>query len=267
METKISVLGSGSSGNAIYLSTGQRNILIDAGMSGQEIDRRLQKCGSRVEELEAVVLTHEHNDHIQGAGVLSRKCDIPIYANELTWAGAEKNLGKIKSDNQQIISREFSLGKIDFSCFSVSHDARDPVGFVIHCQDKKIGIATDLGCVNDNLKEYLQGLDFLILESNHDYEMLTQGPYPPYLKKRIKSSRGHLSNDVAAEFLPELLTESRPQVLLAHLSEENNLPELAYITIKNRLEDEGLEVGEDIEIDFTYPERPTELYKVEKCSD
>ncbi|MFW6271258.1 MAG: MBL fold metallo-hydrolase [Bacillota bacterium] len=262
MNLEISVLGSGSSGNSIYINNGQISILIDAGMSGKEINRRLKKCDTSVEKIDAILLTHEHNDHILGAGVLSRKCDIPVYANELTWDAAEKNLGKIKKGNCRIIDGDFSLGQLDISCFSISHDARDPVGYTLCSQGKKIGVATDMGYMKEEVKRELQNLDFLIIESNHDYEMLTQGSYPPYLKKRIKGPQGHLSNDDTAELLPELIKHKLPHILLAHLSKDNNLPDLAYITIKNRLEEAGLKVGQDLEIDFTFRDRPTKIYSV-----
>ena len=261
-EMKVSVLGSGSSGNSIYLSYRGTSILIDAGMSGREINRRLQKCDSTIEELDAVFITHEHNDHITGAGVISRRCDIPIFANKLTWEALDGEIGSIKPDNKKLISGSLSMGPFFLSSFSISHDARDPIGYVVRTEGGSVGIGTDMGYVNSEVKHQLKDLDFLIIESNHDYEMLMQGSYPPHLKRRIKSKQGHLSNDAAAEILPDLMEKKLPRILLAHLSRDNNMPDLAYITIKNRLEAAGLKVGSDLDIEFTYHDRPTKLFCV-----
>ena len=262
MNMKLSVLGSGSSGNAIYVSCGQAQILIDAGMSGREIDSRLKKCASSADKIDAIFLTHEHNDHIKGAGVLSRRCDIPIFANKHTWEGAAKKLGSIKDKNCRLLGKNKEIGKINLKCFSLSHDARDPVGYIVSSGNKKVGVVTDTGYLSQEVKSELQELDFLIIEANHDYEMLMHGPYPAYLKKRINSKQGHLSNDAAAVAVPELVQDNCPRVLLAHLSQDNNIPEIAYITIKNNLEREGLKVGQDIKMGFTYREKPTEVYQI-----
>lgn len=262
MKLKVSVLASGSSGNSIFISNGKIRLLIDAGLSGKKITDRLKSCNINGEDIDAILVTHEHQDHVKGVGILSRRYDLPIYANELTWEGAFSCLGKIEDNNIKIFNKDFMVGSLGIEPFSISHDARDPVGYIIHAGDKKIGIATDMGYVSKAIKEKLTGLDFLIIESNHDLEMLMAGSYPPYLKKRIRSKHGHLSNDATAALLPEIVNSNYPSILLAHLSKDNNIPDLAYITIKNNLEDKGLIIGEDLELDFTYRDRPTSIYEV-----
>ncbi|HLV10544.1 MAG TPA: MBL fold metallo-hydrolase [Halanaerobiales bacterium] len=259
---KVSVLASGSSGNSIFISGEKTRILVDAGLSGKEVNKRLKKVGKNGEELDAIIVTHEHSDHIKGAGILSRRYQLPIYANELTWKSAEKCLGKIKSEHCCIFSREFMIGELEIKAFSISHDAADPVGFIISCGSNRIGIATDMGYVSPEVREILKGLDLLLIESNHDLEMLMNGTYPWPLKKRIRGEKGHLSNDDAADLLPSLINSNFPRILLGHLSKDNNIPELAYITVKNNLEDHELVIGEDLNLDITYRDRPTPLYEV-----
>lgn len=262
MKVEVSVLASGSSGNAIYISNGKTKILIDAGLSGIEIRRRLEKIGAKGEELDAILVTHEHSDHIKGVGILSRRYDIPIYANSLTWDGAVKCLGKLKEKNCRVFDGDFMIGDFGLRPFSISHDAADPVGYIIHSGQKKIGIATDMGHVPQEVEDRLKGMDMLILESNHDLEMLMTGSYPWPLKNRINGEKGHLSNDDTAALLPRLINSNFPRILLAHLSKDNNIPDLAYITVKNNLEDHDLYLGKDLELDFAFRERPTELYRV-----
>lgn len=263
MELEVSVLASGSSGNSIYVSDGKTRILVDAGLSGKEINRRLNKIGVHGDELDAILVTHEHQDHISGVGVMSRRHDLPIYANELTWEGAARGLGKIKEKNCKIFSGDFMVGNLEIKPFSTSHDANDSVGYIIGNGRNRVGIATDTGYVTPDMKKLLYGLDMIIIESNHDLEMLMTGSYPWPLKKRIRGEKGHLSNDDTAALLPELINSNFPCILLAHLSKDNNIPELAYITIKNNLEENGLNIGEELHLDFTYRDRPTRVFKVE----
>ncbi|MFW5981863.1 MAG: MBL fold metallo-hydrolase [Halanaerobiaceae bacterium] len=262
MKLKVSVLASGSSGNAIYISDEKTSILIDAGLSGVEIERRLKKIDIAAEDLDAILITHEHSDHIKGVGVLSRRYDLPIYANDLTWKGSERKLGKIKPYNCQVFKGEFMIGNLGISPFSISHDAGDPVGYIINCGERKIGHATDMGYVSKEIEENLRGLDFLIIESNHDFEMLMSGSYPWHLKNRIRGEKGHLSNDDTADLLPRIIGSNFPRILLAHLSKDNNMPELAYITARNSLEDKGFVIGEDLELEYTYRHKPTQVFEV-----
>ncbi|MFW5991619.1 MAG: MBL fold metallo-hydrolase [Halanaerobiaceae bacterium] len=262
MKFKISVLASGSSGNSIYIAGEKTNILIDAGLSGKEIEKRMNKIGVYPDELDAILVTHEHSDHLKGVGVLSRRYDLPVYANELTWGEAEKCVGKIEKGNCRIFKDDFMVGELGISSFDIPHDAAAPVGYIIHNGDCKIGHATDMGFVPAEVEERLKGLDLLIIESNHDLEMLMNGSYPWPLKNRINGARGHLSNDDTADLLPRVIGSNFPRILLAHLSKDNNIPELAYITIKNKLEDKGLCIDQDLRLDFTYRHRPTGLYEV-----
>jgi phosphoribosyl 1,2-cyclic phosphodiesterase len=259
---KVSVLASGSSGNSILVSGNKTSILIDAGLSGKEINNRLNQVGIHGDELNAILVTHEHSDHIKGVGVLSRRYGLPIYANQLTWEGAEGCLGKIQEENCRIFKNDFMVGELEISPFSISHDAADPVGYIISCGGVRVGIATDMGYVKPEAKQALMGLDLLIIEANHDLEMLMNGSYPWPLKKRINGDRGHLSNDYTADLLPSLINSNFPRILLAHLSKDNNIPDLAYITVKNSLENHELVIGKDLQLDITYRDRPTPLYEV-----
>ncbi len=262
MKLEISVLASGSSGNSIYIGDGKNNILIDAGLSGKKIERRLKMIDKDPECIDAILVTHEHCDHIKGVGVLSRRFNIPIYANDLTWQGAIDSLGKITEENCRIFKEAFMIGEFAIDPFSIPHDANDPVGFIVNYKNKKIGIATDMGYMPERVKDKLKKADFLVIESNHDLEMLMNGSYPWSLKNRIRGEKGHLSNDDTAAILPELISDNCPSVLLAHLSKDNNNPDVAYITIKNILEKEGLQLEKDVKMNFTYRDKPTQLYNI-----
>jgi phosphoribosyl 1,2-cyclic phosphodiesterase len=258
---KVSVLASGSSGNSVFVSDKRTNILIDAGISGKEISKRLGQIGMDAGNIDAILLTHEHIDHIKGVGVLSRRYDIPIYANELTWKGATEELGKIKEKNCKIFDENFMLGHLGITPFSIPHDANDPVGFVINKGLINVGVATDMGYVPEEVKKMLKGMDLLIIEANHDLDMLMTGSYPIYLKDRIRGKLGHLSNDDTAAVLPELIGSNFPRILLSHLSKDNNIPELAYITVKNNLKDKGLKLETDLRLGFAFQSRATELFE------
>ncbi len=267
MKTEVAVLASGSSGNAVYISSGKYSVLIDSGLSGKELERRMKKLNLNPEDLCAVLITHEHNDHIKGAGILSRRYNIPLYANQGTWAEGEQKLGKIKPENCNVFSDDFMIGDLAFTPYSISHDAADPVGYICQVDGKKIAVATDTGVLTDKVVKKLSGSDFLILESNHDLEMLMTGKYPYYLKNRIKSKIGHLSNDAAADVLPDLIDSNFPTVVLAHLSQENNNPKVAYITVNNNLQKSGLKVGRDLNLECAVQEKPTELFDLDKRYD
>ncbi len=262
MSLEISVLASGSSGNSIVINNNKNTILIDAGLSGKELVKRLNNCGLNSNQPDAILITHEHNDHIKGAGILSRRLDIPVYANQATWSQMEEKIGPIEEKNCCIFKSQFMIGNLGIIPFNISHDAVDPVGFIINYKTKNIGIATDMGHVPSDIRGKLRGLDFFVFEANHDLEMLRNGSYPYHLKKRIRSDQGHLSNDDTAHILPELIEDNYPKILLAHLSQENNNPQVAYLTIKNKLEAEGYKIDENVEMDFTFKEKATKLYTV-----
>jgi len=222
------VLGSGSRGNATYLESGGTSILIDAGMSGLELQKRLSTIGVALSAIDAILVTHEHNDHVQGVGVLSRRVKIPIYANTATFTAASKTVNKLFSYKEFETGASFFVNGLDIHPFSISHDAEDPVGFRISDGNVSFGHCTDTGKVTRLMRHRLASCQALVLESNHDIEMLQNGAYPPYLKQRIRSSHGHLDNLAAAVFLEELAHEKLQYVVLAHLSEENNHPDIAF---------------------------------------
>ncbi len=238
-------------------------MLIDAGLSGKEANKRLNKINVGLEEIDAILLTHEHSDHIQGAGVISRRCDVPIYASQGTWQGANDKLGKITPANKNIINKDnLVLGDLKITPFSISHDAKQPFGYSIYHQDCKLAIATDTGEFTPEVKEAVTGAEFVVLESNHDLEMLKIGPYPWSLKKRVMSAKGHLSNDDAGAAVVDLVKNSTSKILLAHLSQDNNIPELAYLTIKNMLTDAGIEIDKDVQLDFACQDQVSKLYQI-----
>ncbi|UCD65802.1 MAG: MBL fold metallo-hydrolase [Deltaproteobacteria bacterium] len=222
------VLGSGSKGNATYLESGETSILIDAGMSGIELQKRLSYIGVDLSEIDAILVTHEHNDHVQGVGVLSRRANIPVFANTATFSAASKIINKLFSYNEFETGGSLYIQNLEIHPFSISHDTEDPVGFRISDGRVSFGYCTDTGKVSRLMQHRLASCQALVLESNHDIAMLQNGTYPPYLKQRIRSNQGHLDNVEAAILLNELVHEKLQHVVLAHLSEENNHPEIAY---------------------------------------
>lgn len=259
---QISILASGSSGNSILVSTDQHKLLVDAGLSGKGISELLCQVGVSGDQLDAIFITHEHIDHIKGVGVLSRRYNIPIYANERTWEAAAPCLGKISETNCKTFSGPFSLGTMDIQPFSIPHDAADPVGYVIRAGKEQMAVATDMGHVTEEVLQALKGVQHVVLESNHDLEMLKFGPYPWSLKKRIMSPVGHLSNDDCGACVVQLAQSCTPCIYLAHLSKDNNVPELAYLTVKNTVEESGLRLDYDVRLELTYRNRATQLFKV-----
>jgi len=258
------VLSSGSKGNSTYIRAGKYSILIDAGLSGKGLEERMAALDLDPKSLNALLITHEHKDHIKGIGILSRRYDLPIYANDGTWTGAEADLGKIKPENRRVFTGDFVIGELNFSPYTISHDASQPVGYVCQVGGKKIVLATDTGIMNDRIINKIKGADFFVLESNHDLEMLMTGKYPYFLKNRIKGNEGHLSNDDTAALLPGLIKDNFPTVMLAHLSEENNNPKVAYITVKNGLKEAGLEIGKDLRMGCAAQNETTPLFRLDQ---
>jgi phosphoribosyl 1,2-cyclic phosphodiesterase len=227
-------LASGSKGNSIFVSCGNSSFLIDAGLSGIEIQRRLAKINIKPESLTAIIITHEHSDHIKGAGVLSRRFNLPVYITPKT-NSASGGLGIIKELCFFECGQSFKINNIQINPFSISHDACDPSGLTLTYKESKIGIATDLGIATNLVKQSLKNCDILYIESNHDPEMLINGPYPWPLKQRIKGRTGHLSNQDAKQLIAELKTERLKHIILAHMSEENNCPEKAVQEVSGAL--------------------------------
>jgi phosphoribosyl 1,2-cyclic phosphodiesterase len=224
---KICVLGSGSRGNCTLIESGDTVVLIDAGFSGKEIRRRLQLIDRQPEAITAVLVTHEHNDHISGAGILSRQARVPLYANSGTYRAADSRFGKLFDRREFGTGEQFTLSSLQIHPFAISHDTADPVGFVITDGTHKVGYCTDTGKITTLIEHHLQGCEALVLESNHDPKMLRDGPYPLCLQQRVKSKHGHLANEDAARFILKMAPRGLRRVVLAHLSETNNLPELA----------------------------------------
>jgi phosphoribosyl 1,2-cyclic phosphodiesterase len=227
----VCMLASGSRGNAIYISDGTTSVLVDAGLSGIEIERRMVSRGLRPETLHGILVSHEHGDHLKGVGVLARRYRLPVYINQRTLASAPPQLGSIKEIRPFTCGRDFSIEAIDIHPFSISHDAEDPAGFVFGRNGDRIGLATDLGMATAMVREHLKGSRLLILEANHDVKMLETGPYPWPLKQRIMSRIGHLSNEDSRRLLGSLIHDRLEHVILAHLSETNNTPEKALSAV------------------------------------
>ena len=223
----ICMLASGSKGNAIYISDGATSILVDAGLSGIELQRRLESRNLAPEKLDAIIVTHEHSDHIRGAGILSRRFKLPVYINQKTEA-ASPGLGSLHEIRPFECGTTFAIGELTIHPFSISHDAEDPAGFTIGQNGTRMAIATDLGIATAMVKEHLKHCALLVLEANHDPQMLETGPYPWPLKQRIQSRLGHLSNSDSKKLLNELQHENLQHVILAHLSEINNTPQKAF---------------------------------------
>lgn len=226
------VLGSGSSGNSVLVESRKTSILIDCGFSGKEITARLKAIGRDIDRLDAIFVTHEHNDHIGGVGVVSRRCRVPVFITPGTLQAGEKRLGKLFKTCELGTGERIQFQDLEIKSFAVSHDTNEPVGYVIGNGRVRLGCCTDTGKVSLLMKQRLSNLDGLILEFNHDLEMLASGPYPLALQQRVRSNQGHLANDDAAALLAEVLHDGLTHVVLAHLSEINNRPELALEAVK-----------------------------------
>ncbi|MFG6333766.1 MAG: MBL fold metallo-hydrolase [Lachnospiraceae bacterium] len=229
-------IASGSSGNCIYTGSGHTHLLVDAGISAKRVEAGLRALQVDGKEIDGLLITHEHSDHIQGAGVLARRYGIPIYATGGTIARMKtvKSLGAVDESLYHVIcaDRRFTIGDVEVEPFSVSHDAAEPVAYRFTCGNRSVAVATDMGVYTDYIVERLQGLDVLLLEANHDIRMLQAGPYPYLLKQRILGECGHLSNESAGQLLCRLLHDRMKKIYLGHLSKENNYAELAYETVK-----------------------------------
>jgi phosphoribosyl 1,2-cyclic phosphodiesterase len=234
----------------LFLAGGGVNLLIDAGLSAKRIIAALKAIDEDPADLNAILISHEHSDHIRGAGILSRKLGIPIYANQNTWEAMERSLGAIASHHRRYFTTgcAFSIGGLNVESFPTPHDAAESSGFCISDHRRKIAIATDIGHINEVILNNLKHSDLTVLESNHDLQMLQSGPYPYYLKKRIMGERGHLSNDAAAELALLLVETGTSRFVLGHLSQTNNYPELAFRTVAQTLAAQGIKAGQDVRL-------------------
>jgi phosphoribosyl 1,2-cyclic phosphodiesterase len=234
MAVTVSLLASGSRGNCAVVASSTTRILVDAGLSGRETFKRLRAQGERPEQVTAILITHEHSDHVAGLQRLATKLKVPIFLTEGTYRAWYRAMRDDKGEAPHLPKREhfaagrsFQIGDIAITPFTIPHDAADPVGFTFRAEGVKIGFATDLGYVPASVRHHLRGCDVLVTESNHDVEMLRSGPYPWSVKQRVMSRVGHLSNDALAEFFSSDYDGAAAYVVLAHLSEQNNHPEIA----------------------------------------
>ncbi len=260
MSLSFTLLGSGSSGNATLISDGETHVLVDVGLSGKETARRLRECRLEPEEITAIVVSHEHGDHIRGVAPFVKGLDIPVFMTDGAYIAAELSLPAGR--HQRIETGvEFSIGSIQFTPFAVPHDAADPIGLTVQKNGVKLAIVLDLGYVSNLVCERLKGCDGIILESNHDLNMLKVGPYPWALKQRVMSRRGHLSNDGVAEYLSNGFDGRARHVLLAHLSRKNNLPELALLSAQRALEERTCLLQCQTRLDVADPDRVSVAYR------
>lgn len=234
---KFCSLYSGSSGNSLFVETPNTKILIDAGESAKKIEGALNGLDVDVHDIDAILVTHEHTDHIKGLATIAKKFDIPVYANSKTWDAMPEVSQKIQSSMQNKFNpyEKFNIGDLEILPFKIPHDAADPCGFNLFYNNQKISIATDLGHMDYDLIKYLEESKFILLEANYDPNILKCSKYPYLLKQRIAGPNGHLSNEMAGKTISYLMKSGLNKVMLGHLSKENNFPELAYQTVIDEL--------------------------------
>lgn len=256
---KVCSLYSGSSGNSFFIKSDEANILIDAGVSCRKIENALASLDVAMEELDAILVTHEHTDHTQSIGTISKKYGTPIYANKKTWQAMPNQTSKIDSKNQYYFRNNevFSLKDLEILPFNIPHDATNPCGFNVLQGNKKVSLATDIGHMESNVLKHLKDSDFLLLEANYEPEVLKYSRYPYRLKERIASPMGHLSNIEAGKTLNYLTDYGLKNALIGHLSNENNFPELAYKSVA-----EQIRKDKKIHIEVAGRNVPTRLFKV-----
>jgi phosphoribosyl 1,2-cyclic phosphodiesterase len=242
MCVSVSVLASGSRGNCALVATSATRILVDAGLSGRETFKRLKLLGERVEDISAILITHEHSDHVTGLQRLATKLKVPVFITAPThhaWNRAVRDangaIPELPKSEHFSSGRGFRVGDIEVMPFTIPHDAIDPVGFTFRAEGVKVGIATDLGYIPANVKDHLRGCSVLVIESNHDVELLRSGPYPWSVKQRIMSRDGHLSNEALAEFFSNDYDGGAEYLVLAHISEQNNHLERARMSAEQAL--------------------------------
>ena len=234
---RISVLASGSKGNSTYIETKESKILVDIGMTCLYIETKLKKIDVNPKDIDAIILTHTHVDHINGLKVFTKKYDTKVYLTD-------KMLKDIKEifdiENYELIKEDFSIKDLNIEVFKTSHDASDSNGYIFNELDKSLVYITDTGYLNRKYKEKLSNKNIYIMESNHDIKMLQNGKYPYHLKQRILSDRGHLSNEMSSKYLSEFIGNNTKNIILIHLSHENNDPDIALNTLKNKLKEENI---------------------------
>jgi len=260
MAIRFTVLASGSTGNALMVRNEKATILIDAGLSAKKLEQLMAEREVAATDIDAVFITHEHSDHIKGLGALCRKYRLPVYANEATWEELDRLVGELPPESRHRLDTGAvtEIGTLGIQSFALSHDAAEPVGYCFYDKEEKLGLATDLGYMSEKVKEQLQNCDVLVLEANHDIELLRLGKYPWNIKRRILGDKGHLSNDAAAEAMADLVSGRLKRVYLAHLSKDHNMLDLARLTVSGIMEQHGIYCGDNGPVLMdTYPDRPT----------
>ncbi|MCP2034452.1 phosphoribosyl 1,2-cyclic phosphodiesterase [Planomicrobium sp. HSC-17F08] len=258
---RFSVLASSSSGNAIYIENDQHSFLVDAGLSGRKMEELFAAVGKKMNNLDGILVTHEHSDHIKGLGIVARKHKVPIYANAKTWQAMDGLVGAIPVEQRFHFDMDTvkTFGSLDIESFAVSHDAADPMFYVFHENGRKLALITDTGYVSDRMKGVIQAADAFVFESNHDVGMLQMGRYPWSVKRRILSDVGHVSNEDAAVAMSEVMAEKPTRIYLSHLSKDNNMKDLARMSVEQTLQTKGIIVGEYVDLLDTDANVPTEL--------
>lgn len=259
-------LASGSSGNCYYLGTSEYGILVDAGIGVNQIKKTLKEKGIGMEKIMAVLVTHDHADHIKSVGHLGETLNIPVYATETVHEGIHKSrfVEEVLIQSKRIIEKEqtFSIKDFKITAFEVPHDSSDNVGYSIEYGIQTFVIVTDVGHITETIRSYVKKADNLVLEANYDDEMLRIGSYPEFLKERISGNKGHLSNQDAADFLATDYTPKLKNVWLCHLSRDNNHPELACKTVDIMLSGKGIKVGKDLSLIALKRMTPSEMYEL-----
>lgn len=258
----LSPLFSGSSGNATFIEAGQVRLLIDAGLPARRIEQAMQVVGAGLESVHAILITHEHSDHIRGAGVLSRRYGIPIYANALCWAAMRDTLGPLAPDCVRVFEtgQDFYIHDVNIRPFLIPHDAAEPVGYTIAHGQAKAGVLTDVGRMEEQLYDEVDGCQLLLLEANHDIDMLKTGPYPYPLKQRILSRKGHLSNEESGRALCRLYSRGLRYAILGHLSAQNNDERIAMDTVCKELFEQGVA---GMKLAMSHRDRPCGVFHIE----
>ncbi|HUP28335.1 MAG TPA: MBL fold metallo-hydrolase [Chloroflexia bacterium] len=256
---RVGALASGSSGNAFLVESGEVKLLIDAGLGAAALEHYLWQRGVLPSQLAAIFVSHEHIDHLRGAGMLARRYRLPVVATEGTFLAGAAQFGALPEKVVQSIGREIHIGGVTVRTFAVSHDAAETVGFWIEAGNRNIVICTDLGCETGSIREALQAADLLVLEANHDVQRLWKGPYHPSLKRRVAGSRGHLSNAEAGRLISALAQDGRERTIwLAHLSAANNTPALAMDTIRQPLDRQGCA---HLRVEVLLRDRPSHVWR------
>lgn len=257
--------GSGSSGNCYYLYTEEESLMIDVGVGTRSLKKYFKEYGLHLDKIDNILITHDHADHVKSVGSISKDFGVPVYTTHKVHVGIENNYCvrcKISQERVKVImpGETFNLGGFEVTSFTVPHDSTDNVGYRIKCGDVVFCIITDAGHITEEMAEYIAEANYLVIEANHDEEMLFSGPYPKHLKDRIVSQTGHLSNKDCGEALSQYASPNLKRVWLCHLSEENNHPELARKTIEHVLRSYGIIPGKDFLLDVLRRKTPSEVY-------